>query len=551
MGVSQRAIGIPNSGPRLFTVKETMKQWLDKKNFIYLVTIFLPAIMAGMIAFLYATKWDIHITTLPVWNDEAAYYAQVKMLLQHGFSAGYWGFNGGHALVGTGGAWSVAILLPYALFGKLFGWTYTSVSIANVAYLCIANALFLWLVKAKKEVCIRVAIVELFSLHLWLYMNTQMSEILRYAMAMVLAGMLYRLYFAEKTSLLYKIVVGLYLLYLMQAYIFFAFAVMIYVYALLKDSKLNFWKKGAIGLGTMAVTSGISYYVLHLISSNYNIFKTEQLLGALKNRDILGAIKSFVWMAKVGLYDLYTCFMSKTGYGLFHYFVILIAFLCVVSLSTLIKNHKVNQTSSKDSIILGIILYTMILYTGMYITVYSLEAFTFFRGMGIPILFSLALICNADSYKKYATLAVCYMLAMFYLPANLKAFNEERYVLPEKVTEWNVLQNNFASAMTTPTSGEGEDQDAQRWENTVILYTMEPRVIASLPAGFGQNYMMYQDELPTTRAGYLLFSLKETGLRGDWLEQSYFDVYDKNRAEIEENYFIQYTDGSYVLYKHK
>ena len=522
-----------------------------RKQIIYVVTIFMPAIMAGMIAFLYATKWDIHITTLPIWNDEAAYYAQVKMLLQHGFSAGYWGFNGGHALVGTGGAWSVAILLPYVLFGKLFGWTYTSVSIANVVYLCLGNALFLRLVKAMKEVCIRFAIVELFSLHLWLYTNTQMSEVLRYSMAIVLAGLLYRLYFSEKTSLLYKIVVGLYLLYLMQAYIFFAFAVMIYVYALLKDSKWNFWKKGAIGLGAMAVTSSISYYILHLISSNYNIFKTEQLLSALKNRDILGAIKSFVWMAKVGLYDLYTCFVSKTGYGLFHYFVIMVVLLCVVPLCTMIKKHKEEHTATKDSTILGIILYTMVLYTGMYITVYSLEAFTFFRGMGIPILFSLALICNADSYKKYATLAVCYMLAMFYLPANLKSFNEERYVLPEKVAEWDALQNSFVSAMNVPTNGTPENQDAQRWENTVVLFTMEPRVIATLPAGFGQNYMMYQDTLPTTKAGYLLFSLKDAGLRGDWLEQSYFDVYDKNRAEIEENYFIQYTDGEYVLYKHK
>ena len=141
------------------------KKYHIKFNILRTLTVFLPALMAGMIAFLYATKWDIHITTLPVWNDEAAYFAQVKLLLQHGLSSGYWGFNGGHAILGTGGAWSASILLPYVLFGKLFGWTYTSVSIANVVYLCLANALFLWLVKAKKEVCIRFAIVELFSLH--------------------------------------------------------------------------------------------------------------------------------------------------------------------------------------------------------------------------------------------------------------------------------------------------------------------------------------------------------------------------------------------------
>lgn len=540
------------------------REWLNRKNFIYIVTAFLPAFMAGMVAFLYATKWDVHITTLPVWNDEAAYYAQVKMLLQHGFSDGYWGFNGGHALVGTGGAWSVAILLPYALFGKLFGWTYTSVSIANVLYLCIANALFLWLVKANKETCIRFAFAELFSLHLWLYMNTQMSEVLRYAMAIVLAGMLYRLFAQEKSSLLFKVIVGLYLLYLMQAYIFFSFAVMIYVFALLKGKKVGFWKKGVIGLLVMAITAGGSYYVLHLISSNYNIFKTERLLNSLKQHDLFGAVKSFVWMAKVGLYDLYTCFASRTGYGLFHYFVLLVGLFCVVPVVLWVIRHQRNDLQAdkgpqkeqivgveRDKVILAIIAYTMILYTGMYITVYSIEAFTFFRGMGIPLMFSCMLLCCMDSYRKYLSLVLLYMLAMFYLPSNLKSFNEERYVLPEKVAEWDELQARFDATMSINENSEMVNRDAQRWDNTVILYTMEPRVIASLPAGFGQNYMMYQDDLPTTEAGYLLFSMKQTGLRGDWLEQSYFEVYDKNRDEIEENYFIQYTDGDYVLYKHK
>lgn len=541
-----------------------MKQLLNRKNFIYVVTVFLPAIMEGMVAFLYATKWDVHITTLPVWNDEAAYYAQVKMLLQHGFSEGYWGFNGGHALVGTGGAWSVAILLPYALFGKLFCWTYTSVSVANVVYLCVANALFLWLVRAKKETCIRFAFVELFSLHLWLYMNTQMSEVLRYAMVIVLAGMLYRLFAEEKSSLLFKVIVGLYLLYMMQAYIFFSFATMIYVFALLKGKKIGFWKKGVIGLLVMAITADGSYYVLHLISSNYNIFKTERLLNSLKQHDLFGAVKSFVWMAKVGLYDLYACFVSKTGYGLFHYFVLVVGLFCVVPVVLLVIQHKRDHLetgegtqkklivgSERDKVILAITAYTMILYTGMYITVYSLEAFTFFRGMGIPLLFSCVLLCCTDSYKKYLSLSLLYMLAMFYLPANLKSFNEERYVLPEKVQEWHELETRLTATMGLAGVDENKNHDAQRWANTVILYTMEPRVIASLPAGFGQNYMMYQDDLPTTEAGYLLFSMKQTGLRGDWLEQSYFEVYDKNRDEIEENYFIQYTDGDYVLYKHK
>jgi len=513
------------------------KQW-TKDNTFSLTLIVLPALMAGLIAFLYATKWDIHITTLPVWNDEAAYYAQVKMILKQGFSKGYWGFGGEHALLGTGGAWSPAILLPYVLFGKLFGWTYASVSIANVFYLCVANALFLLLVSAKKETCIRLFFVELFSLHLWLYMNTQMSEVLRYAMALVLAGMIYRLFFAEHNPIWFKVLVGLYILYLLQAYIFFSFVVMIYVFAILREHKFRekFW----IGFFAMAASAGCSYYALHLISSNYNIFKTEQLFSYLKHHDILGTIRAFIWMAKVGVYDLLTCMMSKTGCGLFHLFVPVIAFFALMPVVYLIWKKSEEK---QDRTVLACIAYTMILYTGMYVTVYSLEAFTFFRGMGIPLMFCLALLCCIDKYYIYATFCLAYGLLCFYLPSNLKAFNEERYVMADKVAEWNALATNFENTMTL-----GDD----RWQNTILLYTMEPRAIASLPAGFGQNYMMYSDDLPSTEVGYLLFSLKEAGeVRGDWLEQSYFQVYNKNRDAIEENYFIQYTDGSYVLYKHK
>lgn len=539
---------------------------INKPNIIYLVTIFLPALMAGMIAFLYATKWDIHITTLPVWNDEAAYYAQVKMLLQHGVSSGYWGFGGGHALVGTGGAWSAAILLPYVLFGKLFGWTYTSISIANVVFMCVANALFLRLVKVSKEVCIRFFFVELFSIHLWLYTNTQMSEVLRYAMAIVLAGVLYHLFFEEHNPLWFQILAGVYLLYLMQAYIFFSFAVLLYVFALMKKERI-FWKKAVAGFAAMAITAGGSYYVLHLISSNYNIFKTERLLNSLKTHNIVSAVKAFVWMAKVGLYDLHVCFRSSTGYGLFHYFVPAIVFFCVAPLVLMIvrstrakseQNTETESTSSfiKERKILAMVAYTMILYVGMYVTVYSLEAFTFFRGMGIPLLFCLALLCCLDQYNLYILFFLAYALALFFLPANIKAFNEERYVLPEKVQAWDALAEKFENTFTLSeveqvAQNESDSIEKNRWDNTIILFTMEPRVIASLPAGFGQNYIMYEETLPDAKAGYLFFSMKENGLRGDWLEHSYFSVYHQNRDLIEENYFIQYTDGDYVVYKHK
>ena len=63
------------------------------------------------------------------------------------------------------------------------------------------------------------------------------------------------------------------------------------------------------------------------------------------------------------------------------------------------------------------------------------------------------------------------------------------------------------------------------------------------------NFAMYSDEI-VTDAGYLVFSLEEDeNLRGDWLEQSYEAIYRQNQELLDNEYFIQYADEDYVIYK--
>ena len=553
----------------------------NRKLFIVsAVFIFLPVILFVVISLVQCGRSGGGLfLPMPKWNDEAAYYELVKTWLSTGMPKGYWGFEGSHAVLGTGSAWSPAILLPYAVFGEMFGWGYSSVAIANVVFLCIANTVVLVLCKPdEKRICCFL-LTEVFSGHILLYLNTIMSEVLRYALAMVLAAMLYRLLFMEeegKDRVFRYVVVPVYIVLITQVYIFFAFAVPVYIFAVLKKKK--WYCKMIAAFLTMAVEAGGSYYLLHLISSNYNIYKAEMLFEALKSKDFFGTVKTFLWMFKVGLMDLWHCFLSYTGYGMFRWFVPLLAVFAALPLVVLCKDgigylkKKEEEREvfwNRDRQIFLVISYSVSLFVFMYITVYSLEAFTLYRGVGIVILFSLMMVSGMEK-KKYGYLFLgLYAAGIFFVPANQAEFNEERYVSEEVKEEWDTLAKGLEKAMPLEEGAspqrpaddnEAEENEAEenarqmsereelRWANTAVLYSMEPKLICAMPAGIGVNFAMYSDEI-VGEAGYLVYSLKEENLRPDWLEQSHQEIYGKYGKILEQDYFIQYMDGNYIIYK--
>ena len=528
--------------------------------------IFLPVVMYGVITLIYYIKTGV-ASPMPQWNDEAAYYALIKTWLSTGMPYGYWGFEGGHAIVGTGSAWSPAILFPYAVFGMMFGWNYSSVAIANVVFLCIVNALMILLLKPEKKELLYLYLIELLSGHIWLYMNTIMSEVLRYGLAMLLAVMLYKLLFDDMGKVMKYVIVPIYLLAVIQVYIFFAFAVPIYVFALMKNSKKKWYVKLIAAFLVMAVVAFGSYYLLHLISSNYNIYKTEMLLEAVKQKDILGALRTFLWMFKVGVLDLYSCFLRPVGYGMFHWFVPFLALLVILPLVVMVLDwrkfygnmdgQEPRQKAtfwSCDYQILLIPAYRVALFTVMYITVYSLEAFSFYRGVGIAVLFVLVLLSQMNRRKVFVICLMCYAIGLWFVPKNLADFNTERYLTVEERNDWDELAQRLESSMYVKASKTVETdtmsaKEANRWANTAVLYTMEPKLICAMPAVIGVNFAMYSEDI-ITDAEYLVFSLKEVeNLRPDWLEQSHEKLFKNNMDMLQEEYFIQYYDEDYVVYQ--
>ena len=121
-------------------------------------------------------------------NDELIYYKQVEAILEYGYPRGYFGFNESHALRLSFAAWSPALMLPWVLWGLLFGWNLLSPVLCNLFLL--AGAMLLYGMLAKPDWKQTGIISLLFFLYMpfsW-YMLCGMPEIGCMSLAIVFYG---------------------------------------------------------------------------------------------------------------------------------------------------------------------------------------------------------------------------------------------------------------------------------------------------------------------------------------------------------------------------
>lgn len=135
----------------------------------------------------------------PVWTygDEVSYYYQIGGAVEYNAPLGYFGYDGTHAEIGTFGPWGVGLLIPYILFGKIFGWGLNAPILANLLFLGIANLCFVIATKCKVENLKYIILVNVFLYCNIIYSISGFCEAVKYSIAIVLAGLLYRLAYLE------------------------------------------------------------------------------------------------------------------------------------------------------------------------------------------------------------------------------------------------------------------------------------------------------------------------------------------------------------------
>lgn len=272
--------------------KEILGKFLKKHGWMVLcygVLVLLPLVCC--IGYCLKTGNSIRDIYLPAspWNDEIIYYKEVDAIVHYGAPRGYFGYSENHALVGNLSVWSPVLLLPWCIWGFLFGWNLMSPIWCNLTLMMLAMGLFCVFARPSKKQCFWIAVFYSLLQYFNRYILSGLVEIPVYAFLIVALGLIYsmkRSFSWKKAGALYVVLT---ILTLMRPYM--ALLSLIPGYLLVKKDK----KWGWLG-GSLFVLQLVLYFLMtHFFCSPYldgqglmnlewlQMFFTEGFKSGLKN----------------------------------------------------------------------------------------------------------------------------------------------------------------------------------------------------------------------------------------------------------------------------
>lgn len=130
---------------------------------------------------------DIYLP-MSYWNDELFYYKQVEAVVHYNLPQGWFGFLEQHANRYPFAAWSPTILLPWVIWGKMFGWNLLSPIYVNILCNMAAMAVFAVLIRPSvKQSVILLALMMVFTPYTR-YMLSGMPEALFMAAGIIFSA---------------------------------------------------------------------------------------------------------------------------------------------------------------------------------------------------------------------------------------------------------------------------------------------------------------------------------------------------------------------------
>ena len=506
---------------------------------LYALLILLPLLWVLCILFCNGYKFDLSIL-VPVWNDEIGWHNQISAVVEYGKPLGYYGYNGTHAQVGTWGAWGVAPLLPYAAFGKLFGWGLSSMGWANIFFLCFAMLILILLTKPGMLQTLWLILLYSCSFITIGYSMTSMSEGLRYSMAVILTGGLIWLERhtrgterLSRKELCGCAALGLFLLYAIQVYLVFVLAVPVYCwYILRKLGRTAFAYAGKL-LGIMCITGLVtvaSNKMVTAVCAPYVDSTITTIFRQISENGLYQGICFFLenFFRNLRTVDLFSIFsLSSDTYGVLSWFFINYLVILFVLLFYILRNRK--QLMEKRSYCYEAAFFMAGFLIG-YCALYTGQEWTLCRGINTGLLMGLIYLAFV---KEENLKSVILLLTFFEITAvwgyygsmaderfaaslNRAAVEQEREVLQEVILL---------------------DEEADPWENTAATYGNVDFRYLALPAGYGSNYMMDLEINET--AGYAVITQGE-----EYTEAM------KNRL-VEEGHQVLLEDEYFVVLRNE
>lgn len=445
----------------------------------------------------------------PVWGDEQWWCLQASAVAEYGKPLGYWGYNGGTAPIGTFAAWGPAAVLPFGLFGKIFGWNYYSYVYANIFYMCAANFIFLLLTKAGRKEVTCLCMVNFCMVVRSCFAVTAMMECVRGSFGIIAVALLISMDLQESFFVKY-IVTPILLFYFTQAYLMMGVFFFFYFYIVLKKADFKWQQKVLSSFVCMAIAVFFSKWILNFFTSPYiknsNLTFTEKIFNNIKWLfDLFGNENPFFYMYFLG------------------YLVLMFSILVFM----LVKRKEQKELDRKLYAAAFIIL---AVFLAAHIIFYNTTAWTLVRGLSIALVISLFLLCLA---KSKAAVFVFLVFSFFTLPMYHRIestfFHESRFcsdVWNDAVAEYSKIFEQILEVK--------EDADTP-WENTISTYFMQGSDVFGfvLPNGYALNSMI--DQTVNKKAKYAMM--------GKWND---FAAYSSKFEELLSAGFVEVFDDDKI-----
>lgn len=444
---------------------------------------FLPAALFILWLFFMKITGSAAISLNPTISDELFWYHQITAMVDSGMPLGYYGYNGTHALYGTFGPWGIAILLPYALWGKLFGFGLTSMCCANTAFLGLSLCLFALLTRLTSKQILFVAVGYCTLLMNLFYSASSMAEPLRWSMAMVLTGCMIRIYRKYCGKFFQYLIVPLLLFYCGEAFMLLALFLPVYLILVLPIK--NLWMRLITATCITGVLSFTMRKLLFLVVSPLYGSASEPIQRTLMEtilEKIRGVSQVLFRFTPASLWE-----NRGEAHGFFS--LLLLFFLLLLAL-TLWGTIHYRKTTYFQSFLLAFFLLLGAL--GGYCLIYKNPSLpTICRGLNTAIVCAVLLLSLHQNKKIMILFLLCVLLALpsFYLMYRDNL--ETRTLTEEENAAYKTALLEFDELFDI-------SPEHSRWENTIAQYGtrkpgMQTALALALPRSAGYNGMLKND----------------------------------------------------------
>lgn len=286
------------------------------------------------------------------WNDELFYFKQTEGIVNFGYPQGYFGFNESHALKLSFAAWSPVLLLPWVLWGLVFGWNIMSPIICNILLLSVAVFCFVWLTRPTwKQMGVLTLLFCLYTPFVR-YMFSVMPEVTCFSFLIIFYGLAVNYLERERSYKLVLLFLISGLLVLMRPYMLLFLLLPAFLWV--RKSK---WK-GVIGsVAVTGVVLGCYALIKHYLGAEYfaPLFFTDWIT-AFFEKGILGGIRNFFstlyWMWKGVWRSVVEGFRSGLAAGAFFGgYLVMMAVLLWQSMSDFLKIRKLKRQQMAEPIL--------------------------------------------------------------------------------------------------------------------------------------------------------------------------------------------------------